>query len=86
MPLPKEKLHTIDDIFALADRERAELIDGQIYDMAPPTRNHQKITGNLFLEIANYIKGKGGPCEIYTAPFAVFLNKPPCPHTWHHHK
>ena len=34
MPLPKERIYTIDDIYALPDGERAELIDGQIYMMA----------------------------------------------------
>ena len=34
--LAQEKLYTIDDIYALPDGERAELIDGQIYYMAPP--------------------------------------------------
>ena len=33
MPLPKERIYTIDDIYALPDGERAELIDGQIYMM-----------------------------------------------------
>ena len=42
MPLPKEDIHTTADIYALPDGERAELIDGQIYDMAPPSRIHQK--------------------------------------------
>ena len=36
MPLPKEELYTIGDIYSLPEGERAELIDGQIYDMAPP--------------------------------------------------
>lgn len=31
MPLPKQKTYTIEDIYALADGERAELIDGQIF-------------------------------------------------------
>ena len=42
MALPQENLYTIDDIYALPDGERAELIDGQIYYMAPPSRKHQK--------------------------------------------
>ncbi len=42
MPLPKEHLHTIEDIYNLPDGQRAELIDGVIYDMAPPGRIHQK--------------------------------------------
>lgn len=41
----KEEAYTINDIYALPDGERAELIDGQIYYMAPPSRNHQKISG-----------------------------------------
>ena len=75
MALPQENLYTIDDIYALPDGERAELIDGQIYYMAPPSRKHQKITGWLYQEIANHISRNGGSCEVYVSPFAVFLNK-----------
>ena len=32
----KGDVFTVDDIYALADGERAELIDGKIYYMAPP--------------------------------------------------
>ena len=39
----KEETYTIEDIYALPEGERAELIDGEIYDMAPPNRRHQKI-------------------------------------------
>ena len=35
MPLPKERIYTIDDIYNLPEGERAELINGQIYYMAP---------------------------------------------------
>lgn len=39
MPLPKEQhKYTVDDILALPDGQRAELIDGQIYDMGTPTK------------------------------------------------
>ena len=48
MPLPKERIYTIDDIYALPDGERAELIDGQIYMMAPPNTRHQVIVGELY--------------------------------------
>ena len=36
--LRNEIIYTIDDIYALPDGERAELVDGQIYYMAPPSR------------------------------------------------
>ena len=74
MPLPQERIYTIDDIYNLPDGERAELIDGQIYYMAPPTRKHQRIAVSLLTTINNYILSKGGSCEPYIAPFAVFLN------------
>ena len=51
----RKSTYTIDDIYALPDGERAELIDGQIYDMAPPGRTHQKISWKLHQAIANYI-------------------------------
>lgn len=70
----KEELYTMEDIYALPDGERAELIDGKIYYMAPPTRIHQKISWKLHQAIANYIDSKNGECEVYAAPFAVFLN------------
>lgn len=75
MPLPQERIYTTDDIYSLPDGERAELIDGQIYYMAPPSRKHQLISGELFTTINNYIKSRGGFCAPYIAPFAVFLNE-----------
>ena len=34
----KNNEYTIDDIYALPDGQRAELIDGQMYMMTPPGR------------------------------------------------
>ena len=75
-PLSVLKLenHTIDDIYALPDGQRAELIDGVIYDMAPPSIQHQELSWELSAQIRNYIKKKDGECKAYAAPFAVFLN------------
>lgn len=76
MPLPQQNnQYTIEDIYALPDGQRAELVDGQIYYMAPPTRRHQEITGELFRTISNYIKENHGSCKPYISPFAVFLNE-----------
>lgn len=72
--LKQEEIHTIKDIYALPDGERAELIDGKIYYMAPPSWAHQRISGKLYQMIANYIDGRGGNCQVLAAPFAVFLN------------
>lgn len=75
MALPQQnKSYTIDDIYHLPEGQRAELIDGQMYMMAPPTRRHQQMLGALYRKIADYIDKNGGSCEVDIAPFAVFLN------------
>lgn len=73
--LRQEDVYTIDDIYALPDGERAELIDGKIYYMAPPSTKHQRLVSRLNQVIANYIDSQNGECEVFPAPFAVFLNK-----------
>ena len=75
MSLPQGELYTIEDIYNLPEGTRAELIDGHIYYMAPPSRKHQEIAGTLYRKIADYIDSKGGSCKPYIAPFAVFLNE-----------
>ena len=75
MSLPQEKIYTTADIYALPGGQRAELIDGQIYYMAPPNRRHQEISSQLHGKIWNYISSKNGSCKVYSAPFAVFLNE-----------
>ena len=75
MDLAHERIYTIDDIYALPDGQRAELIDGKMYMMAPPKTIHQRLVSKLGQKIANYIDSKGGDCEVFPAPFAVFLNE-----------
>ena len=75
MPLPRKQVYTTDDIYALPDGERAELIDGQIYMMGTPSRIRQKLVGQLSRIIGNYIESNHGSCEIYRAPFAVSIKK-----------
>ena len=67
--------YTIEDIYALPEGERAELIDGKIYYMAPPSTRHQRLVHFFDREIGNYIQSHEGECEVLPAPFAVFLNK-----------
>lgn len=74
MSLPKTEIYTTDYIYALPEGQRAELIDGKIYDMAPPNRKHQRITGNLYRKIRNYIEEHNGSYKVNITPFAVFLN------------
>lgn len=51
--------------------ERIEVINGEVFLMAPPSRIHQKICMELSRQLANFLEGK--QCEIYPAPFEVRL-------------
>ena len=74
MDLAQDNTYTIEDIYALPDGQRAELIDGRMYMMAPPRRIHQELVGQFTKAIGQYIDAHGGLCKVYPAPFAVFLN------------
>ena len=74
MPLLNEKPYTVNDIANLPEDRRAELIDGTIYNLAAPSRIHQKIVHHLDRMIGNHIAQRGLPCDVYPAPFGVYLN------------
>lgn len=66
---------TYKDYLTYEENERIELIEGEIYNMAPaPSRIHQKLINELSYLINHHIKSNNGPCEVYTAPFDVILN------------
>lgn len=72
MPLISEKQYTIEDIYQLPDGQRIELINGQMYLMAPPNRVHQELVGELYRVISNYIHSKNGSCKPYIAHLLYF--------------
>ena len=43
--------------------------------MAPPNTRHQKIVSDLHYQIKDFIRKNKGDCEVFPAPFAVFLNR-----------
>ena len=59
----------------MPEGERAELIDGKIYYMGPPNTRHQTLVMDLSYQIKDYIKRNNGECNVFPAPFAVFLNE-----------
>ena len=69
------KYDTIDDIYNLPEGQRAELIDGNLYMMSAPSTNHQRLVKEFTYLIENYIRRNKGDCEVFPAPFAVFLNR-----------
>ena len=73
--LQQEILYTTEFIENLPEGQRAELIDGHIYYMAPPTFKHQYLNTKLVSKIDQYITSNKGSCIAITAPFAVYLNE-----------
>ena len=74
MSLPEKNTYTTDYIYSLPEGQRAELIDGKLYAMAPPNRIHQRLVSRLTQIIGSFIDSNKGTCEVYPAPFAVNLN------------
>ena len=62
------------DYLTWPDDERWELINGEAWSMSPaPASRHQRITGEIFGQIWQQLKGK--PCRVFPAPFDVRLVK-----------
>ena len=71
-----DRVYTYADYCSWPDDERWELIDGAAYDMSPaPSRRHQKLTGDIFAEIHNFLEDR--ECAAYIAPFDVCLPEAP---------
>ena len=43
--------------------------------MAPPNTKHQRLVSDLHYQIKDFIRRNSGECEVFPAPFAVFLNE-----------
>ena len=72
--LPEERIYTVDYIESLPEGQRAELIDGVVYDMIAPTEQHQIISGEIYTDINIYIRQHGGNCKVFAAPYAVYFD------------
>ena len=73
MPFPNPQYYTIEDIYALPEGERAELIDGKMYMIAPPSYLHQTLCMELSATIRDYIRSHNGSCQVLPSPLAVNL-------------
>jgi Uma2 family endonuclease len=72
MVLAKEiEYYTYADFLEWDENFRAELVDGDMVMMAPPSRIHQGLITQLVFQLESFLKGK--PCKLYPAPFAVRL-------------
>ena len=72
LPATKRERHfTYKDYKTWPDEERWELIDGTAYLMSAPNRAHQSLVGEIYLQLANFLKKK--PCKVYISPLDVLL-------------
>ncbi len=67
MALAQQKLYTEEDYYNTSEDIHIELINGQIYNQAAPSRIHQELLGELYTLIHQYIKSKKGNCKVYPA-------------------
>lgn len=73
MVIEGKKTYTVADIEALPEGERAELINGEMFMMAAPLLTHQDLLTWLLVRINRYISDREGKCQVYPAPFAVYI-------------
>ena len=68
-----KRFYTAEDYWNVPEQQRAELIGGQLYNMAPPGFLHQKLVSELHHALMSYVKSRKGKCEVIPDPFAVNL-------------
>ena len=70
--LPKTHLSPEEYLYGENDRidgTRYEYVNGQVYAMADASRNHNLLTGNLFLTLGLHLRGK--PCQVFQSDMKV---------------
>ena len=72
-PEKKQGEYTLDDYYALPEDQRAELIDGVLYDMSSPTGVHQVISLQVAHQFLFCMEGHED-CEVFIAPMDVQLD------------
>ena len=68
-----EKFYTYEDYCKFNDDKRREVINGVIYALASPSREHEDIASNLHGIFWSYLRGK--KCKVYTSFDVRLLQK-----------
>lgn len=69
--MQKSNINTYLDLKRISENKIYSLINGTLFLHATPSWQHQKVLKELMLFFGNYLKDKD--CEIFSAPFDVFL-------------
>ncbi len=67
----KHEFISVEDYLAMEEtsKVRHEYLGGLVYAMAGETRDHNQITGNLYIAIRQHLKGKA--CQLYMSDIRV---------------
>ena len=73
-PAAERAPYSYEDYKNFPDDFRCEILDGQVYDMTPaPSVRHQRVVGEVFRLVVNYLKGREQHCQSFIAPTDVVL-------------
>jgi Uma2 family endonuclease len=66
---------SVKDYFEIREKseELLEYIDGFVYMSPSPSIKHQRVSGNIYMKLRNFLEGKS--CEVFHAPIDIELKK-----------
>ena len=67
----ENRSYTYADYLTWEGKERYQLINGEVFQMASPSVIHQAILGELMIQFGNWLRGK--PCKVFSSPLDVRL-------------
>ena len=68
----EQPYYTYADYLEWDERERCEIVDGEIVVMEAPASDHQQLVMEFLYQIRRFLEGK--PCKVFPSPFSVRLN------------
>ncbi len=73
MAQPAKRFFTPEEYLAMEEvaETKHEYFNGEIFDMVGASRNHVRITGNIFRALGNALEAK--PCEVYSSDMRLLV-------------